>query len=126
MSLRVLKSRTFARWAEKEGLSDAALCQSAHEVRRGLIDARLRGSLLKKRIGRRRGGKRDGFRTIIAYREGERLFFIYGFAKSERGNITQTERAALMALGEQYTGFDDPALERAIAAGALLEIACDG
>jgi len=126
MSLRVLKTRAFQRWAKVEDLSDAALCRAAHEVGHGLIDARLGGLLLKKRIGRPHHGKRDGFRTIIAFREGERLVFIYGFAKNERGNITERERSALILLGEQYMSLDDTALAQAIAAGVLLEIACDG
>jgi hypothetical protein len=126
MTLRILKSRTFARWAKGDGVTDAALCRAAYEVAQGLIDAHLGGSLLKKRIGRDHGGKRGGFRTIIAYRERDRLIFMYGFAKSERDNIRAIERSALIALGAELMTYDDIDLARAIAAGTLVEIACDG
>ncbi|WP_374313932.1 type II toxin-antitoxin system RelE/ParE family toxin [Dongia sp.] len=126
MTLRVFKNRAFARWVKGNDLGDGSLCRAAHEVRRGLIDARLGGPLLKKRVGRLHGGKRGGFRTIIAYQESDRLFFIYGFAKNERDNITNTERMVLMALGEQFMACDDAALARAITDGLLQEVACDG
>lgn len=92
MALRVFISRTFIRWAKTEGIADADLCRAAHEIEAGLIDARLGGFLLKKRIARRDGGKSGGLRTIVAYRQGDRMFFIFGFAKNERDNIDGDEK----------------------------------
>jgi len=37
--MRVFKNRSFHRWADKEGLTDAGLWQAIHEIERGLVDA---------------------------------------------------------------------------------------
>jgi hypothetical protein len=125
MAIRVLKNRTFARWAKTEGLADADLCRAAHEIESGLVDARLGGFLLKKRIGRPHSGKRGGFRTIVAHRQGDRIFFIYGFAKNERDNIDGDEKQALIKLGSQYMGLSDRKLAELIRDKVVSEVTCD-
>lgn len=52
--MRVFKTRIFARWADKEGVSDEALLAAMDEINRGLIDANLGGHVFKKRGGRGR------------------------------------------------------------------------
>lgn len=41
MSVRILQSRTFARWARSEGLADSDLCRAAREIENGLVAAKL-------------------------------------------------------------------------------------
>ena len=50
--MAIYKTRWFARWARKEGLSTPALCEAVREMVEGLYDADLGGGLVKKRIGR--------------------------------------------------------------------------
>lgn len=102
MTLSALKNRGFERAAGKEGLTDQKLCAAVAEIEAGLIDARLGGSLLKKRIAKGGRGKRGGLRTIVAYRQHHRLVFLYVFAKSDRDNISEQERAALSEIGDAY------------------------
>lgn len=47
---RILLLRTFARWKEKNGLSDWALAKAVAEMEQGLIDADLGGYVFKKRV----------------------------------------------------------------------------
>src|SRR3546814_18686209 len=91
MTVRVLKNRPFARWAKSEKLTDKALCAAVREIESGLIDARLGGFLLKKRVAKAHKGKSGGLRTIVAHRQGSRLLFLFGFAKRDRED-TQKER----------------------------------
>jgi hypothetical protein len=125
MALRVFKNRGVARAARKEGLSDLALCRAAAEIESGLIDARLGGPLLKKRIAKGSRGKSGGFRTIAAYRQRDRLVFLYVFEKKERDNITEQEREALMGLGNEYLRLSTSGLDALIGNGALIEVICD-
>lgn len=37
-------------------------------------------------------GKSKGYRTIIFFRRGDKAFFVYGFAKSQRANIDDDEK----------------------------------
>jgi hypothetical protein len=101
------------------------LCSAVREIERGLVDAQLGGFLLKKRISKGHKGKSGGLRTIIAYRQDHRLVFLYGFAKREKANIDQTEKQALLELGNIYMAMNELDLSEAIRTRTLFEIACD-
>ncbi|MET1027602.1 MAG: type II toxin-antitoxin system RelE/ParE family toxin [Dongiaceae bacterium] len=124
MAVRVLKTKTFARWARSERVTDAALCHAAREIEAGVVEARLGGYLLKKRLARAHSGKSGGFRTIVAHRQGDRLFFIFGFSKSERDNIEDDERKALLKLGDQYMAQSDKKLAELIKDKKIIEVKC--
>jgi hypothetical protein len=91
----------------------------------GLWDANLGGSIYKKRVSRTGSGKRGGYRTLLAFKSGDRAFFVLGFSKSERDNITDKEELALKALGKLYFGFDAGRLQAAVDGGKVRELECD-
>jgi hypothetical protein len=122
---RALKRKDFARWQLREKLTDAALCRAIHEMERGLFDADLGRCLYKKRVARPGGGKRDGYRTLLSARTGNRYVFLHGFAKSDKANITQEEREALQIAGKAFLDLTPAALEKALQLGVLLEIRCE-
>jgi len=80
---------------------------------------------MKQRIARPGRGKSSGFRTVILYRRSVRAFFVYGFAKSDRANITQDELAALRELASEMLAYDDAEITKAIESGPLIEVTCD-
>jgi hypothetical protein len=121
-SVRLLKDPTFSRWARKEGLTDRALCEAAKEIESGLVDARLGGFLIKKRVARPGEGKSGGYRTIVAHRQGSRLVFLHGFAKNETDNISKKERNALSKLGDVYLEYDEAAIRKVVASKQLIEV----
>jgi hypothetical protein len=120
--LRVLKTRTFTRWAKREGLDEGVLSGAVSEMERGLIDARLGGGVLKKRVAKRGQGKSGGYRVILASNLGERWVFMFGFAKNERDNIDDEELKLMKDLAAVFLAMDERMLKRAIAAGELVEI----
>jgi hypothetical protein len=81
--VRIFKTKEFARFARRQGLSDEAPCDAIDRAERGLIYADLGGNLIKQRVARPGQGRRGGYRTIIAYRRDARSLFVMGFAKSE-------------------------------------------
>ena len=119
---RVLKTRTFARWAKREGLADGELSHAVSEMERGLVDARLGGGVLKKRIAKRGQGKRGGYRVILASNLGDRWVFMFGFAKNERDNIDDEELKLMKDLAAVFLAMNEQMLKRAITAGELVEI----
>ncbi len=120
------KTKWFQRWAAKEGLTNEALAAAVREMTDGLIDADLGGHVVKKRVGLRSRGKRGGVRTLVAFRQKDKAFFIYGFAKNERANISQRELKALKLLAAELLGYDKLALGQAIEAGELIEVTNNG
>jgi len=123
--LRIFKTKWFARWADSEGVADAALQNAVEEMSRGLIDASLGGHVFKKRVGINGRGKRGGLRTLLAFRMGERAFFVFGFAKNERANVSDKGLTALKLLGSQLLGYDSRTLTQALSAGELIEVESD-
>ena len=124
--MRLFKSKWFQKWAASERLDDGALLAAAEEMENGLIDARLGGHVVKKRVALPGRGKRGGSRTLVVYRQADKAFFVYGFAKNERANISDKELKALKLLATELLGYTKPALTKAIKAGELIEVYEDG
>jgi hypothetical protein len=122
---RVFKTRHFGRWARKTGLPDSALCNAVDEMIAGLIDADLGGGVLKKRVGLHGRGKRVGARTLVATNNGNRWFFLLGFEKNERANISADELVALQDLAQQLLARSWKQLDAAVTDGSVEEICHD-
>ena len=124
--MQIFKNKAFNKWAIKEGLDDDALRSAVDEMERGLIDADLGGHVVKKRMAVGGVGKSGGVRTLLAYRIGDKAFFVYGFAKNARANISADELKALKHLAKELLEYSDKALTEAIKYGALIEVENDG
>ena len=81
--------------------------------------------MIEQRIARRGQGKSGGFRVVILYRRGTRMFFVHGFAKSERPNISQDELAALKELATEMLAYREWEITKAVASGPLTEVTCN-
>jgi hypothetical protein len=124
--MSVYKTREFSRFARKAGLGGEKLLEAAKSVATGQWDANLGGGVFKQRIAREGGGKSGGFRTIILFKVGGHSFFVHGFAKNEKANITPKELKALKKLATVFLSFDAEALEKARTAGEIVEVENDG
>jgi len=119
---RVFKTRYFQRWMRKTERTDAALCKAVEEMAAGLVDADLGGSVVKKRVGLAGRGKRGGARTLVVTNKGNRWFFVFGFERNERANVSDEELEGLLAIAADLLARTGPQLDEAVADGALQEI----
>ena len=119
---RVFKNRQFAKWMRKTDLTDEALCLAVSEMLSGLVDADLGGDVLKKRVALPGRGKCGGSRTLVATRRASRWFFVFGFEKNEKANVTSTELEGLQWLAKQLLDLTGRQLEVAVQDGSLQEI----
>jgi hypothetical protein len=119
---RFFKVKSFVRFARRERISDAALAAAVERADRGLVDADLGGGLIKQRVARPGQGRSGVFRTVIAYRAGERAVFLYGFAKNERDNIADHELEALRRIAALWLSADAASLARHIAEGSAEKV----
>ena len=92
----------------------------------GLIDAKLGGHVVKKRVALPGHGKRGSTRSLVVYQQNNKAFFVYGFAKNERASISDKELKALKLLATHLLGYTKTALVKAIEAGELIEVKEDG
>lgn len=118
----ILKNKAFQKWAIGCGLLNETLLEVIHEIEAGLYDANLGGYLFKKRIAIHGRGKSSGLRTIIAFKKEDRAVFLYGFAKSDKSNLTAKEESALKLLAKTYFELTRLELDVVIQCGELVEV----
>lgn len=118
----IFKIKGFSKWAVKEGLDDNSLRLAVGEMEAGLVDAVLGGHLFKKRVALEGRVKSAGVRTLVAYKSNHRAFFVYGFAKNSRSNISKLELRALKMYAQVLLGYSDEEFTKAVKNGVLLEV----
>ena len=123
--MRVFKNSRFHKFARKEKISDAMLCEAVERAERGQIDADLGAGLIKQRVARPGAGKSGGFRTLVFFRAETRAVFAFGFAKSDMANLDDAEEAYLKKAAKLVLGFADAQMDAEVAAGRMLEVNCD-
>lgn len=106
----------------KTDLTHEALCLAISEMEDGLIDAELGGGVVKKRVPLPGRGKSGGARTLLATNKGSLWFFVFGFEKNERANVSFRELEALKAIAADLLKLSSAELNSLVASGALQEI----
>ncbi|WP_386082441.1 type II toxin-antitoxin system RelE/ParE family toxin [Vreelandella sp. F11] len=120
--MRVFKNAWFERFAKKQKLTDTALLDAILRAEQGLIDADLGGGVIKQRVARPGQGKSGGYRTIILYRQADRAFFVYGFAKSQQSNINNEEQVAFKQAAQYILDLSEEHLSEMIRRGQFAEV----
>jgi hypothetical protein len=103
-------------------LTEEALCQAISEMEKGLIDAELGGGVVKKRVPLPGRGKSGSTRTLLATNKGSLWFFVFGFEKNERANVSPKELEALKVLAGDLLKLSPAELDSQVAREALQEI----
>jgi hypothetical protein len=111
-----------ARFIRRENIALDSLLEAIERAEGGLIDADLGGGLIKQRVARKGQGRSGGYRTIIAYRRAGRAIYLYGFAKSERDNIGDSELSELRRVGQNWLNASPEKIAEAIEKQALQEV----
>ena len=123
--MRVFKSKEFARFTRREKIADTVLCDAVARAERGIVDADLGGGLIKQRVARPGQGRSGGFRTLLVYRTTDRSVFVYGFAKSERANLTPDRLVFWRKIAAVYLAMTEDGINAAVDDNELEEVMCD-
>ena len=120
--MKIFKHRLFQQWVKAEKLTDVALVKAVDEINRGLHDGNLGGYLYKKRIAMPGRGKRGSYRTLLAFKQDDHAFFVYGYAKNVKANINAKEQTIYKDLAKTLLGLDKKVLEHMLKIGSLIEV----
>jgi hypothetical protein len=120
--VRVFKNTWFTRFAAKEGITDGELLEIVDRLETGQADTDLGGGVYKVRVARSGAGKSGGYRVMVFFRSGERTFYVYGFAKSARANVSEKELLKLKQRAKTLLSKTDEQIKAALKAGILKEI----
>lgn len=119
--MRIFKIKAFNKWA-KDLLTDDSLLAAVDEIIAGNYDASLGQKIFKQRVATGNTGKSGSMRTILAFHEGDNVFFMYGFSKGKRANISDKEMRALQKAAKVFFALKGEKLSDEIKAGRLVEI----
>ncbi len=120
--MKVFKNAWFGRFARKQRISDDALWDAVERAENGQIDADLGGGVIKQRIARHGESKSKGYRSIILFRGGDKSFFVYGFSKSELGNIREAEEVQFKKMAKHVLPLTDAQLSELVETGQFEEV----
>jgi hypothetical protein len=95
------------------------------DIETGCIDVDYGGSVIKQRLSRENQGKSSGYRCIILYRTEEKIFFVYGFAKKDKDNISDDEVLEFKDLAKQLLNLSDVQLNKLIELKSIIEVLYD-
>ena len=122
--MRIFKSKRFAKFARKERITDAKLCEAIRNAEQGNIDADYGGGVIKQRIARPNEGKSGGYRTIVLFRMGGLSFFVYGFPKNDQANIDESDERDFKKLAETLLASSDEDLKNIVERNEFSEVMC--
>lgn len=120
--MRIIKTKIFSKWARKHQVTDKLLSSAAKEISGGHFEANYGSGVIKKRIATKDRGKSASVRTMVAIKKETHCFFVYGFEKNQKSNITQEEEKAIKIVAKALFGYSDDELNKFIADGVLMEI----
>ena len=121
-SMDKLVTKWFSKWSRKAGLTNSAILEALVDLENGLSVANLGKNLFKLRVKREGQGKSSGYRTIVVFRKEKIAVFLYGFAKNERGNISNKELLYFQKLGNDLLKLSSSQLKKAVEKEVLFDL----
>lgn len=120
--MRIFKTSQFARFADKQKISDNLLYETILRAEQGLIDANLGGNVIKQRVARQGQGRSSGYRVLIFYKIQDNHFFVAGYAKNEQDNLSHSELNALKQMATIYENYSEEHLDLLCKQRILIEV----
>lgn len=67
-------------------------------------------------------GKSGSIRTIVAFKKGRHCFFVFGFEKNAKSNISVNEEKTFKIIAKSLLAYSEFELESLLKEGGLVEI----
>jgi len=120
--MQILMNAWFERFMRKNDITNQESLDAVARIEKGLIDAHLGGHVIKQRIARPNQDRSKGYRTVIIYRQYDKAFFVYGFSRRSRDNITLLEEAEFENIAPYLLSLSGDQLEILVKKGEFKEI----
>ena len=120
--MQVYKTKQFARFANKENISDDSLCEAIGRAQKGNIDKKLRDDIIVQRVAREGQGKRKGYRTVILFKQGNKAFFVNGYERKKQDGIDERTLRGYRRLATKLLTLNQKEMEKEIKNGQIIEV----
>jgi hypothetical protein len=117
-----LKTKWFNKWAKKNSVSDKILFKTIQDLSQNFGTVNLGAGLYKVRTAKSGQGKSGGHRTIVVYKESDRVIFVYGFSKTEKDNLSKEELEYFKKLAKDLLSIDKNKYKPMIQNGDFISI----
>ena len=87
-----------------------------------MVDPDLGGGVIKQRIARPGESKSKAYRCAVMYRKGDQAFGVYGFTKSDLGNIRDDEQEQWKNSARSILALSDEQIRQLIENGQFKEV----
>jgi hypothetical protein len=67
-------------------------------------------------------GKRSGYRILVAFKQEETAFFVYGFAKNVQANLNENEEKTYRRLAKDFLSMNANQIQNMLIKGKLFEV----
>lgn len=124
--MRVYKTKGFARFARRQLIDDAALCDAISRAEQGLIDADLGGGVVKQRVPRPGQGDPAGIEPLFSTASGHEPCSSMASPKVAKTTIDDDDLERFRKLATEFQSYDAKQVGKLVKAGAWIEVECDG
>lgn len=112
--MKIIKTKHFDKWAIKNRVSDESLNIAAKEIAIEIYEANYGGGVIKKRVANKGSGKNGSTRTIVAFKKGKHCFFVFGFKKNAKSNISSNEEKVFKIVAKFLLAYSDLEIDKLI------------
>ncbi len=100
----------------------SSLITAVEELEKKKIDVNLGGNVYKQRIASLNKGKSGGYRSILFFKRGDKAFFIHGFAKKDKANISKEDLKVYKKAAPYFLNLSNKQIQELITHKELFEV----
>ena len=119
LHLRPLRGLVVAR---REKISDGSLCDAIKRAEKGNIDTDFKGGVISQRVARGGKEKREGYRTVILFKKGDKAFFTHGYERKKQNRVSDNEIKWYRVTARDMLKMDNEKIKEEIKIGELIEV----
>ena len=121
--MNVLMTAEVQKWARKAKVTKAMLYAAAVDISNGKYEADHGAGLYKKRVAANSGqGKSGGARTLVAWNQGNRIIFLFGFKKNQQDSVPRAALPPYKKAAKVFNSLSDDEIEMAVNSKVLFRI----
>ena len=120
--MQVYKTKWFARFANKENISDASLYEAVRRAEKGNVDVDHHGGVISQRIAREGQGTRKGYRTVILLKQGDKAFYVHGYERKNQNRIEKKQLMRYKEMAKHILNQNDEELNIDIQNGEIIKV----
>ena len=120
--MQIYKTKQFARFAKNENINDDTLIDAIKRAQKGNINTDLKGGIIIQRIPRKGQGKREGYRTVIIFKQNEKSFFVNGYERKKQNRINEKDLKYYRELATYMLTMNQKQIENEIKNGTIIKV----